>query len=99
MSQDRIKVLSGKLKDREYSIEGVISIGRTPDNTIALDDRQVSRKHASVEPGANGPVLKDLGSGNGTFVEGKRVLECELAADQRFRCGAVEMHFVAGNGA
>ena len=52
----------------------VISIGRAPDNTAVLDDILVSRHHATIECGADGEVaIRDMGSSNGTFVNGERV--------------------------
>ena len=52
-----------------------LSIGRDPDNDIVLDDPLVSRHHARLDP--SGPqrpaILHDLGSFNGTFVDGRRV--------------------------
>lgn len=55
-----------------------IRIGRTPPADIILPDRQVSRSHCMVE--LHGSVLKvtDLGSTNGTFVDGKRVEQSAL---------------------
>ncbi|MCX7805053.1 MAG: FHA domain-containing protein [Planctomycetota bacterium] len=54
----------------------VISIGRAPDNTAVFDDILVSRHHATIECGANGEVtIRDLGSSNGTFVNGERVAD------------------------
>jgi pSer/pThr/pTyr-binding forkhead associated (FHA) protein len=45
-----------------------ITIGRTSDNDIVLDDNMVSRHHARLELQANTYVLTDLGSANGTWV-------------------------------
>lgn len=55
----------------------VLSIGRAPDNDIVLDALGVSRHHASLsyEGGAQQPVLTDLGSTNGTFVNGQPLAE------------------------
>ncbi|MGA9771858.1 MAG: FHA domain-containing protein [Blastocatellia bacterium] len=54
----------------------VLRIGRAPDNAVVLDSPGVSRYHASLEYNQNGqPVLTDLGSKNGTYINGKPVLE------------------------
>ncbi|MBL8745092.1 MAG: Flp pilus assembly complex ATPase component TadA [Phycisphaerae bacterium] len=54
---------------------GSVAIGRHPDNDIPLkDDDVASRFHCVIEPGANGQyILKDLGSRNGTRVNGEPV--------------------------
>ena len=49
-----------------------VTLGRAPDCDIVLPERQISRYHARVEYD-NGYVLRDLGSKNGTFVNGERV--------------------------
>jgi ABC-type multidrug transport system ATPase subunit/pSer/pThr/pTyr-binding forkhead associated (FHA) protein len=50
-----------------------ITIGRLPDNDVVLDDLLVSRRHAELRRTVRGWELTDLGSGNGTFVNGRRV--------------------------
>ncbi|MEM7811236.1 MAG: SpoIIE family protein phosphatase [Planctomycetota bacterium] len=48
-------------------------IGRLPDNAIWVNQQMVSRRHAKVVPDGDGYAIEDLGSGNGTFVNGKRI--------------------------
>lgn len=50
-----------------------ITLGRAPDCDIVLPERQISRYHVRIERDADGYVLRDLGSKNGTFVNGERV--------------------------
>jgi ABC-type multidrug transport system ATPase subunit/pSer/pThr/pTyr-binding forkhead associated (FHA) protein len=52
-----------------------ITIGRLPDSDVVLDDLLVSRRHAVLEHTAGGWTLTDLRSGNGTFVNGRRITE------------------------
>jgi hypothetical protein len=59
--------------------EFVLTIGRLPECTITLADTNVSRKHAEVRPEGAGFMLSDLGSTNGTFVNGARITQHELA--------------------
>lgn len=54
------------------SEERTIFAGRAPESDIRLEDERLSRLHFSVESGSRGPVLKDLGSRNGTRVNGRR---------------------------
>ncbi len=50
-------------------------IGRSPGNAVRLEDQSVSRQHAELEKTPSGWMIKDLGSKNGTSVNGKPVVE------------------------
>ena len=63
------------------------TIGRTPDNQVVVPIREVSRRHAEIVLTEGGYVLKDLGSPNGTFVNGERVTEHRLQDDDRIAMG------------
>ena len=52
---------------------GLLRIGRLPDNDVVLDDMLVSRKHAELHRTGHSWQLVDLDSGNGTFVNGRRI--------------------------
>jgi pSer/pThr/pTyr-binding forkhead associated (FHA) protein len=64
---------------KEFAIGETATIGRMPDNRIALDSPGVSSHHACVFRSADGFVIEDLQSTNGTFVNGERITRCELA--------------------
>lgn len=67
-----------------------ISIGRHPDNTIAIVDDLASRFHCEVSPDGPGYALKDLGSKNGTKVNETRVKEAKLKPGDVIRVGSHE---------
>lgn len=96
MTPNRLILLTGTLKGKEIPIEGIISIGRNPENTIQLDDLQVSRKHAQVIPRDGRVYLVDLGSGNGTYVGTVRVVEQGLDDGDIFRIGRQQIQFREG---
>ena len=54
--------------------EHVTTVGRLPECTISINDSNVSRNHAEVRTGTNAYVVVDLGSTNGTMVNGARVV-------------------------
>jgi len=64
------------------------SIGRNASNNIVLNDDMVSRQHAEMIVMDNGQVMiKDLGSSNGTFVNGNKINESFLKAGDIVKCG------------
>jgi len=73
-----------------------IRIGRAPDNTIVLDDLLVSRYHAEVRLGPEAEVV-DLGSANGTFLNGHKVGRAKVRTDDVIGIGQHTLR-VTGNG-
>jgi len=61
--------------------EHVTTIGRLPECSITIEDGNVSREHARVNPGSGGYVIADLGSTNGTLVNGVRINGQQFLAD------------------
>jgi pSer/pThr/pTyr-binding forkhead associated (FHA) protein len=71
----RLVVLEPKeRRGTAYAIAGVVSIGRDDGNTIRItDDSYISGHHATVSPAAGHVVVDDLGSRNGTYLNGARI--------------------------
>lgn len=71
-----------------------VSIGRASDCSIPIKDRYLSRKHAEIIADGNAWILKDLGSANGTYLNGSRVERDEqLKTGDRIRLGDTEIVF------
>lgn len=65
-----------------------LTIGRGRENSIVLDDMLVSRQHVRITADADGLILEDLGSRNGTYVNGRRVERTHLSEGDRIGIGA-----------
>ncbi len=73
-----------------------VTIGRMPDCTIVINDPNVSRRHAEVRRGLHGTTVVDLGSTNGTKVNGQRIgAEHTLAAGDVITVGNTHLRFEA----
>jgi DNA-binding winged helix-turn-helix (wHTH) protein len=71
-------------------VEGENIVGRDPEANVHLDYATVSRRHARLSIGATGATLEDLGSKNGTALDGKPLTEPKpLRNGDRFTCGQV----------
>jgi hypothetical protein len=75
--------------------ESVVTVGRRPESTIQLGDPNVSRNHAEVRPLGNGWIVVDLGSTNGTRVNGARISSHELTEGDEIAFGNTIVHFEA----
>ncbi len=78
--RQRLVVVAGRDEGRALDLgEGTIVIGRGADCDVILPDSQVSRQHVEIETTQAGVILTDLGSGNGTLVNGRPIESVELA--------------------
>jgi hypothetical protein len=80
---------------REHALtDDVITIGRAVENDVVVTSRRVSREHARLQREGWRVILEDLGSTNGTFLNGERVLNpVELRDEDRIRIGDVTFIF------
>ncbi|HET6328310.1 MAG TPA: FHA domain-containing protein, partial [Planctomycetaceae bacterium] len=82
----------------EYKLtDDVTVLGRAPECQIQLDSNMVSRRHAQVVREKGSFFVEDLGSGNGTFVNGKRIDERTLLrSSDRLKLGPLLLRFDSG---
>jgi pSer/pThr/pTyr-binding forkhead associated (FHA) protein/tetratricopeptide (TPR) repeat protein len=94
----RLELVSAHRMDpRTFDIPpgGTLTLGRSEKASIVLPEPAASRLHADVGETAGSYWVRDRGSSNGTWVNGRRIREKVLADGDRVRIGTVEMAFVA----
>ena len=71
---NKIRVFENDVPKKTISLkDGTVTIGRSEDNDIHMKDSTVSSQHAKIVTYYNASYIEDLGSTNGTYVNGKRV--------------------------
>lgn len=68
-----LRCVSGQGFGRSYPLIGPTVVGRAPECVLRLDESGLSRQHARLVPTGDGVQVEDLGSTNGSFINGKRV--------------------------
>jgi DNA-binding NtrC family response regulator len=72
-------------------LQSTVSVGADSTNQVVIDDRYVSRFHCRLLPHGGRWLLKDLGSTNGTWLDGARIAEADVAAGARIHVGSAEL--------
>ncbi len=88
-------VLTGGEKGKVFSVNGPMTMGRSDENEVTIDDHSVSRVHARIEPAGDKFTVTDLGSRNRIKVGKAKVRRCELAFGEEFCLGNVRMKILA----
>jgi hypothetical protein len=86
-----LRVIRGVAAERFYPLEKALCVGRGSDVDVVLGDPSVSRRHAVVELAEDVAVVRDLGSRNGTYVNGERVKAKTLHAGDVLAFGRTEL--------
>lgn len=71
-----------------------LTVGSSPDNDVVLADRTVSAHHCRLEPGDGHLTIRDLGSRNGTWLDGVQVLTAKAYEGSRLRVGRTDLRLV-----
>jgi Nif-specific regulatory protein len=93
-ARPRLVVLSGPSSGKVFHLSGdEITIGRDAGNTLPIPDPLLSRQHCALAHDGACWTARDLGSFNGTFVNGNRITEAVLDDGDRMRAGDSELLF------
>lgn len=94
-----LKFISGKYQGGEFPLRPnrEIIIGRSSDLDMVLVEDMVSRKHAKITTDEHSVSIQDLGSTNGTFVNGEKIRAVRLKEGDRILVGTSIIKLVAAN--
>lgn len=93
----KLRFVAGKYEGGEFRLppEGEVFIGRGAELPVVLAEDMVSRKHARLWIAGDRVQIEDLGSTNGTFVNGERIKSAELRVGDRILIGTSIMKLLA----
>ena len=90
-----LTVVEGRGSGQSFTLQGEVNIGRGSENEIRLDDPGASSRHAKVGPAGSGFRVVDLGSTNGTFLNGDRLMQpADLRPGDRLQMSGVVLEVV-----
>lgn len=85
---------AGRRKQASWELEGEVIIGRAPDCAVSIDDEFSSNLHAKVYQAEGRYYVEDLGSTNGTYVNGRRInYPTELRGGDSIKIGRTVIEF------
>ncbi len=85
---------TGPLEGQRWKIKSPMTLGRESDCEIVIPMRQVSRHHCQISPSPDGIAIEDLGSKNGTYVNGSLIKEPALLYDGDEIQISLAQHFI-----
>lgn len=89
-------VADGKDRGKKIHLtKNLTTVGKRESNDLVLSDKAVSRAHFEIEYTSDSYLLRDVGSTNGTFLNGSRVKEAYLAPGDLIKAGNTSLEFVA----
>jgi pSer/pThr/pTyr-binding forkhead associated (FHA) protein len=91
----RLIILTKDRSTRQVYISGrMTTIGRNPSNSLVVDRDRVSRKHAVIDWNGQQFAIMDVGSRNGTYVNGMRVMRRPLRNGDTITIGDCSLRFL-----
>ena len=90
----KLLVVSGPLTGHEFVMnKETFTLGSGRNNDLVLDDATVSRRHCEINLTPEGYMIRDVGSTNGTYVQGVRIQSAFLATGSEFQLGETRIVF------
>ena len=87
-----IEFVNAEIREQQITLTGLpITIGRSLEADVQLDDDYVSRQHCEIDDMNGKPLLRDLGSKNGTFINGEAVQQAVVGRDDRITVGRIDL--------
>src|SRR5687767_12370121 len=94
----RLVLLSEGLTGKTFELKPeVTTVGRVPDNAFQIPEASVSSHHCEVQLRGNDLFVRDLGSTNGTFINGEKITEGVVKPGQILRLGMVDKRLETGD--
>ncbi len=90
-----LRGVSGPTFGRNFGIDGTITLGRQADCEVCIPLGEISRKHARLKPTADGVLVEDLDSANGTSINGKRIRSAVLQPGDELALDTVRFMLLA----
>ncbi|MBB5207203.1 FHA domain-containing protein [Chiayiivirga flava] len=90
-----LRGVSGAAFGKTFPISGPVVIGRQADCDISIPSEEISRRHAQLKPTPAGLAVEDLGSSNGTYINGKRVQSGLMRPGEELRLDTIRFLLVA----
>ena len=90
-----LRGVSGATFGKTFALTGSMVIGRQADSDIPVPAEEISRHHARLQVAADGVLVEDLNSANGTFINDKRIQNGLLKPGEELRLDTVRFMLVA----
>lgn len=94
LPQWQLKAVTGAISGKMFLIDGTTVLGRDPGCDVVITGPHVSRRHAEISIRSGHLWVKDLGSSNGSFLNGKRTDESQLKHGDEVKFDAVTFKVV-----
>ena len=96
MPKYALRGVGGSAFGRSIAINGTMTIGRAPECTLTFEDSGLSRMHARLMPTDDGLLLEDMGSSNGSFINGRRVARGIVGAGDEIAFDTLRFRLIGG---
>lgn len=96
----KLVIVDGPSRGKEFPLEdGETFLGRTNETEVELPSNKVSRRHAVIRVGRGSVEIEDLGSSNGTYLNGKKITKSAVPAGGKIVVGEYVLQVFNGGGA